>query len=279
MIIKNVLFAIMAVNLILAAFPAAADQSYDKVKESGILRCAYILYPSETEKDIKTGKLSGAVLEMTEEAAKLAGLKVEWVAEVGFETMFEGFKTGQYDALCSGLWETPARAREALFTIPTNYGMLFAYVRKKEARFEKGLKQINHPGVTIAVIDGEYGEIVASQQFPLARKYSLPQLSDMSSLLVAVETGKADVAFLQTSTADAYMKSNPGKLRKLGKTPIRAMPAPAIAVNPNDQPLKNLLDASFRFMQGNGKTEEILRKYDPSLTSHFLPTLPYTLPE
>ncbi len=271
---KKVIFLALVI-MCTTIYPAFAGPAYDHVMKTGVIRCAYILYPSETERDLVTGKLSGAVVEMTEEAARLAELKVEWVAEVGFADMFEGLKSGKYDALCSGLWETPTRARAALFTVPTNYGLLFTFVRKEDTRFDKNLRLANSEDVTVAVLDGEYGAIVANESFPKSKKYSLPQLSDMSQLLVAVETGKADIAFLQPSTGQNYMKNNPGKLRMLENKPVRAMPAPTIAVSPSEQALKNLLDASFRFMQGSGKTEDILRKYDPSLSSHYLLAPPY----
>lgn len=265
--------------LLLTAFPAfAADKEsvYDRVIRTGTLRCGYIVYPPETIKDPNTGALSGTVVDMMAEVGLHLDLKIDWVAEVGFADMFEGFKTGKYDALCSGLWKSPARARHALFTIPTNYGVYYAYVRNDDTRFDSGLSGIDDPGVKIAIIDGEYGESVAGESFAKAQTYRLPQLSDISQLLESVAAGKADVVFLQKAPAAGYLAANPGKIRAIDAYPVRVMPAPAVAVPVGEQDLKALLDAAFEFMINNGTVEHILRRYDPALSSYNLIARPYS---
>ena len=252
-----------------------AESTYSQIEETGILRCAYIVYPPETIKDPNTGALSGTVVDLVNEAGKQLGWKVEWVAEVGFGDMFEGFKNGKYDALCSGLWENPARAKSALFTIPINYGVYYPFVRIDDVRFDNGLQIANSPSVKIAVIDGEYGDFVAKESFPNAEALRLPHLSDISQLLLSVSTGKADIAFLQKGPAKGFLKNNPSQLKSLDKYPVRVMPAPAIAVAPDEQRLKNTLDATFRYLLNNGYVEQVLRKYDPELSSYNLISKPY----
>ena len=273
------LLAILLPLPAMAADTPAPEIAYDRVMRTGVLRCGYIVYPPEIIKDANTGTLSGTIYDLTNEAAKQLELKVEWTSEVGFADMFEGLYNGKYDALCSGLWESPARARSALFTIPINYGVYHAFVRNDDTRFDNDLSLLNNPTVTIAVIDGEYGDVVAKESYPQAKTLRLPQLSDISQLLASVAAHKADVAFLQLGTARGYIEHNPGQLRALAKHPVRVMPAPALAVARSEQQLKNLLDTSFRYLLNNGEVERVLRHYNPELDSYNLIALPYqTMP-
>ena len=253
----------------------AKESGFERVMRTGILRCAYLIYPPETIKDPNTGKLSGTTVETTEEVARQLGLKVEWTAEVGFQDMFEGFKTGRYDAFCSGVWEMPGRTREALFTIPWNYGASYTFVRADDTRFDDSLDAINDPNVKIAQLDGEAGQIIADENYPKAGRYLLPPLNDISHVLEAVATRKADVAFLQIGSGRGYLKSNPGKLKIIRKAAARAFPAPLIALRHGDYDLKYILDAAMRTLQENGFVERVLRKYDPDLDSYLLVAKPY----
>ncbi len=272
---KILLILILCLFSPLAWAAGNSESAYDRVMRTGVLRCAYIVYPPETIKDANTGALSGTIVDLTEKAATLLDLKVEWVTEVGFADMFDGLYSGKYDALCSGLWESPARARMALFTVPINYGIHYAFVRTEDHRFDTNLGKLNNPGMTIAVIDGEYGESVARESYANAKAYRLPQLSDVSQMLLSVGTGKADVTFLQLGSARGYLDHNPGQLRALTDHPVRVMPAPALAVARNEQQLKSLLDVSFRYLLNNGEVERVLRHYNPELDSYALIAKPY----
>lgn len=255
--------------------PKTTESSYNRVMRTNTIRCAYIVYPPEIIKDPNTGALSGTIFDLTNEAAKQLGWTVDWATEVGFADMFDGLKNSKYDALCAGLWENPVRAKMALFTIPINYGVYYAFVRADDERFDHGLKPVNQKDIRIAVIDGEYGDFVAQEDFPEAQTYRLPQLSDISQVLLSVSSGKADIAFLQKGAAKGFLLHNPEKIKILADYPVRVMPAPAIAVAPTEQLLKNVLDSSFQFLLNNGKVEKVLRHYDPDLDSYKLIKKPY----
>lgn len=258
-----------------SAFAAEKETAYDRVMRTQTLRCAYIVYPPEVIKDPNTGELSGTIIDLINEAGRQLEWKIDWVAEVGFGDMFDGLKTGKYDALCSGLWENPARAKSALFTVPVNYGVYYAFARSDDHRFDKGLDLVNSKDIKIAVIDGEYADFVAAEDYPKAQTVRLPQLSDISQVLLSVSLKKADIAFLQKGSAKGFLKANPGKLKSIDSYPVRVMPAPPVAVDQKEQELKNVLDATFRFLLNNGFVEKTLRKYDPELDSYKLVAKPY----
>lgn len=253
------------------------ETAFGRVLRTNTLRCAYIVYPPETIKDPNTGKLTGTVVETTEEVGRKLGLKIEWAAEVGFQDKFEGLKTGRYDALCSGLREDATYARAALFSAPLMYGTTYAFVRDNDSRFDASLDAINNPSVKIAQIDGEGSQVLATESFPKASGHFLPPMSDISQVLESVAAQKADVAFLQIAPGQKFMASNPGKLKVLKNKPVRTWLQPLMTFSHGEHDLKYVIDATLRELHENGFVEKSLRKYDPDLESYLLLSKPYKL--
>lgn len=253
----------------------ARESAFERVMRTNILRCAYIVYPPETIKDPNTGKLTGTVVETTEEVARQLGLQLEWTAEMGFQDKFEGLKTGRYDALCSGLREDPAFAKAALFSAPMMYGSTRAFARADDTRFDGTLEAVNDASIKIAQIDGEAAQVIANENFPKASGYFLPPMSDISQVLEAVALRKADIAFLQTAPGQGFMRNNPGKLKILRHKPMRIWAQPLMAFAHGENDLKYVIDATLRTLHENGFVERTLRKYDPRLDSYLLVAAPY----
>ncbi len=257
----------------------AKESVFDRVTRTGTLRCAYILYRPEIMKDPNTGKLSGYVVDITEEIGRQLNLKVEWVTELGFgfQDVVAGLKSDRFDAACSGFVETPSHARGALFSIPIDYAPEYIYVRANDTRFDQSLTGVNAPSVKIAQIDGEATATIAQEAFPLAARYSLPEMSDISLALEAVATGKADAALFPIATGKDYLARNPGKLKVLRQHPVRPWIQPVMAFEHGEHDLKYVVDATIRTLQENGFIEKTLRKYDPELDSYLLTAKPYQI--
>ncbi len=62
----------------------ATDKVYTRVLKSGVIHCAYAVYPPGLVKDPNTQKVSGVFADVVEAAASGLGLKVEWTTEVGW---------------------------------------------------------------------------------------------------------------------------------------------------------------------------------------------------
>ncbi|MGE4350636.1 MAG: substrate-binding periplasmic protein [Bdellovibrionales bacterium] len=252
---------------------------YERVMRTRVLHCAYLPYPPEIIKDPNTGKLSGYIVDITEEIGRQLNLKIEWTTELGFgfQNIPADFKTGRYDAACSGFVETAAHAQGALFSIPVDYAPVYAYVRADDTRFDTSFDSINTPGVKIAVIDGEAGQAIAREIFPHAATFSLPEMSDVSMSLEAVATKKADMAISTIATAKGFMEHNPGKLKLIRSRPIKAWIQPTMAFPHGEHDFKYVVDATLRALHENGFIEKALRKYDPTLESYLLVAKPYQI--
>jgi polar amino acid transport system substrate-binding protein len=162
----------------------------DRVINNGEIRIGYIVYPPLLLKDSATGKLSGVSYDLVEEAAKKLNLKTKWVEEVGWGTAIEGLKTDRYDILGTQMWPNSARAREAVFSAPPMNSVIYPYVKSGDSRFDGDLSRINSKEFTVSFLDGEMAAFIAEQDYPLAKKNSLPQLSAYSEVLLNVVNGK-----------------------------------------------------------------------------------------
>lgn len=278
---KKLILLLFALFIAFPAFAAEKEKEsvYDRVIRTNVLRCSYIVYSPETIKDPNTGELSGILVETMEALGKQLDITIKWVEEVPFTHMFEGLYSGRHDALCSGLYENPQRAKRVLFSIPSNYGVTYAFSRTDDNRFNETLSLINDPAITIAVIDGEIAQSIASEIFSKAKTLALPQLADISMVLESVSTNKADIAFLQKTSAQNFINNNPGKIKLINAEPVRTYPAPPLVFHPDEIKLKLLFDAAIRTLHLNGTIENILRRYDPTLESYLLVAKPYTNPQ
>lgn len=246
------------------------ETAYERVIRTGTIRCGYLVYDPEVIKDPNTGALSGWAIDIMSEAARKLSLQVDYVEEAPIASAFEGLKSGRYDALCTGMGETPERAREVIFTTPINYGLSFIYARPEDHRFDTDFDAINDPTVKIAVIDGEGAQIVADQRFPKAARDRLPNLTPIQMVLDEVAAGKADIAIMQATPANLYMQANPGKVRLTSKTPVLAYPQAAGVFLNSETQLKSMVDAAIRALQLNGYVEQTLRKYNVQMDSILL---------
>lgn len=251
------------------------ETAYERVMNSRILRCGYVPYPPEMSVDPVTGALSGYLFEIMEKIADEAGLAIEW-EEVSITGAFDGLYAGRYDAVCAGYFENPQRASRVIFSEPLNYTASFVYVRADDMRFGTDFSVINDPSVTVAVVDGEISAFIAEEKFSKAEVFALPQLaSNPTEALTALASGKADVAFSQRATADAFMQNNPGQVKLVSVKPVQAYSQSLASFHPRDTALKAFFDTSIRALYANDFIPQTIQKYDPTLSTYLLRATPY----
>ncbi|MDP9195895.1 MAG: transporter substrate-binding domain-containing protein [Pseudomonadota bacterium] len=261
------------------ALPAAAqtgEPTYDRVIKTGILRCGYYMAPPLMAVDAGTGKKSGFLYNLTEEAAKGLGLKVEWVEEISTGTMFEGLGL-RYDAICTGIMFHPARARLALFSQPQFTQPVNIYVRADDHRFDDNLEAFNDPKMTFAGWEGDSSSLLVKQEFPRAKLVELPQTATPAERILMVTTGKADAAILEDSVISQYMLENPGKIRRAMSKPYKAMTA-AYAFPLGENRLKAMFDATLTYMNSNGIINRLIAKHQKAPGDMLPPPLTYGEP-
>jgi len=253
---------------------ASSNTAFNKAISSGTMRVGYIPYPPYIIQDPKTGALSGIFYDLTNTLATQLGLKVQWVEEAGYGTIFTDLSAGRYDVFGGGLWANSTRAKAGYLTIPAFYNGVYAYVRTSDHRFDNNLAAINDSSVKISTQDGELGQVIAQSDYPQAQEVSLPQTAPFDQIALQVITNKADVAFLQPDAAAEFLKANLNTLRQLQTPPLRLY-GNAYAVALGESSLQQMLNVALQEAIDDGAVAKIVDKYQSSSTSYLLPATRY----
>ncbi len=257
----------------------ASHSVYERVMKSGVIRCGYVIYNPGCLKDPNTGKLSGIGIETIEQVAKNLQLKVEWTEEVGWGTMLEGLQSDRYDIIATPIWTNSNRARLVDFSDALYYSPIEVWVKAGDKRFSPAtLSTLNSPKYVVATVDGETAEVIAGEDFPLAKKLSLTQLSGVEQVLLNVASGKADVSFEEPAVARAFLKHNPGSIEalKLGK-PIRVFPN-CWMFKRGQMEFKNMIDTALAQLINSGFEEKVIDKYETFKGTLYPVASPYQAP-
>jgi len=253
------------------------QSTYDRVINSGKIRCGYVIYPPGCIKDPNTGKLSGIGVESIELISNKLGLKVEWTEELGWGTMLEGLETGRYDMIATPVWTNANRAKKIVFSNPLFYSPVFVFARKGDDRFKNHWEKINTPKVTISTVDGGTVEVIAQADFPLATKISMPEMTDIAHQLLNVATGKADITFAESTIANGYMRSNPGTVESINpEKPIRVF-ASSWMFSRGEYEFKAMLDTVLDEIINSGSMDKIIDKYEKAPHEIYRLARPYRL--
>lgn len=235
---------------------------YNRVMQSGKLRCAYVIYPPSCMKDPNTGQLSGISVDAINLIAKKLGLTVDWCEEVGWGTMLEGLDTNRYDMVATAVWTESARAKVAAFSKALFYTPLYACVRAGDRRFDSNLNRVNSADIKIATIDGGIGQIVAEEDFPKAGILSLTQMTDLSQNLLNVANNKADITFADPFTIFRYSENNPHTIDNISiKRPLRVFPD-CWMFKRGEFEFKAMLDTVLDEVIHSGAMDKVINKYE-----------------
>lgn len=261
---SNIVVGIIAVIALVVGIMAMNNKSgttavSDSVIKSGELRVGYIVYPPLLYKDASTGQLSGVSYDLVEAAAAKLNLKTKWVEEVGWGTAIEGLKTGRYDILGTQMWPNSARAREAVFTAAPMNSVIYPYVKAGDNRFND-LSKINNANVTVSAVDGEMATFIAAQDYPLAKMHTLPQSVSYAEVFLNIVNGKADITFVEPSAANDFLKTNPGKIVRVGNTPVRTF-GNSFAFARGQNSMVDMWNIALGELNAEGTVAKTLAKY------------------
>ncbi len=280
-IVLTIIVSMTTINLNQTeTLPTVTKNTYDKVMESGKIRACYVVYPPASIKDPNTGEMSGVFVETLNKAAENMGLSVEWNAEVGWGEMIEALNSNRCDIIGSPAWSNSTRGRSAEFSQPVYYSALNAYVRINDDRFNQDIKVANGADYKIATVDGETSQVIASRQFPNAKTLELPQSTDVSQMLLNVVDGKADMAFLEPTVANEYIKNNPGKIKNVTKEKPVVIYGNVMLIKKGEFVFKSAVDNAIIELLNNGYTDELIDRYEAEYPGGFYRVAsPYLVPQ
>ena len=193
-IARGIAFAGLALAVGASLSAARADATLDQAKKAGYIRVGFA---NEAPFAYATpdGKLTGEAPEVAKAVLKKLGINEVDGVLTEFGSLIPGLKAHRFDIIAAGMFITPARCKEINFSEPS-YGIGEAILIKKGnpksikdlASFaqKKDLKL----AVMAGAVEGGYAKEAGVGQD------QLQVLPDQSSLLAAVEAGRADGAAL-----------------------------------------------------------------------------------
>lgn len=108
---------------------AQKESVYDRVLASGTIRCGYATWPPYMMKDPNTGTLSGINYDVMELIGKELNLKIDWVEEVPWGSVYANLNANRMDVMCATIWDDGERVKQFTLSDPQFYSALYAYVR------------------------------------------------------------------------------------------------------------------------------------------------------
>ncbi|MSO75320.1 MAG: transporter substrate-binding domain-containing protein [Alphaproteobacteria bacterium] len=195
-----------------------SESTWDLIKRTGKVRMGVFDFPPYFLRDKATGEWVGAMIEMGKDIAKELDVKYEPVEVGGFGEAVLTLQSGKVD-FNFALQATPKRSTAIDFAGPIYW---IEWVTVNNPKFHgKVWADYNKPEVKVAVMQGSSDELLLRKIAPLATRI---ELKDISQVVLAVSSGRAD-AFTTTVLASMVAKSkNPGLGDFVNPTPRVALP-------------------------------------------------------
>lgn len=219
--------AAFLIGLLSLVQPAKAETTYDRVMRTGVIRCAYISWKPYSLKDPNQPEAppQGSSVDIMTALADRLGLKVDWVEEIGWGTIGEGFATGRYDAVCTQMWPDAPKLRNFQLGAAMFFSDIKPYATAAVAGTLKA-DALDRPATRIAVIDGALSQSVVGEAYPHATQVRLAPSVSSGEYYLTLTTGKAD---LIVSDADELTAQE-----RAGLAPLALVPdAPTLRVLPH----------------------------------------------
>jgi polar amino acid transport system substrate-binding protein len=221
---RNIAAAGVAAATLAAAVtvPARAqsksDSTWDLIKRTGKVRMGVFDYPPYFLRDKASGEWVGAMVEMGKDIAKELDVKLETVETGGWAEAVLSLQSNKVD-MNFGLQATPKRATAIDFAGPIYW---IEWVTVNNPKFHgKVWADYNKPEVKVAVMQGSSDELLLRKIAPKATRV---ELKDVSQIVLATSSGRAD-AFTTTVLASMVAKvKNPGLGDFVNPTPRVALP-------------------------------------------------------
>lgn len=186
---------------------AVAQSTLEKAREQGYIR---IGFANEAPYGYATpdGKLTGEAPEVAKAVLAKMGINEVDGVLTEFGSLIPGLKAGRFDIIAAGMFITPARCNEVAFSEPS-YGIGQAFLVKEgnPAKIEDYSTIAGNEDLKLAVMAGAVESGYAKKAgIGMSQLVMLP---DQSSLVKAVQAGRADAAALTAlSIADMASKND-----------------------------------------------------------------------
>lgn len=191
---KLMLGALFAAAGMILAGPAVAQSTLEKARDQGFIRAAFANEAPYGYVD-EEGNLTGESPEVAKEIFSRMGVDTVDGVLTEWASLLPGLNAGRWDTVAAGMFITPDRCKEALFSNPSYMmGQAFLVEAGNPLDLHSYEDVADNPDVTLGVMAGavEYGY---AQDAGIPED-QIQQLPDQASMLAAVRAGRIDAGAL-----------------------------------------------------------------------------------
>lgn len=255
---------LLAAAIMLAVFAttaSAAQSTLEKVREQGYIKAAFAdenPYGFLNDK----GELTGISPDVARVVLKEIGVPEMKGVLTKFSALIPGLNARRWSIVAAGMYITPARCKEADFSVPT-YTMGSGFLVKKGNPLDLHSYEdvANNPDATLAVMSGAV-ELGYARKAGIADS-QIKQYPDQAAMLAGVRSGRVDAAAL-TGPSIVRMARHGGPSVQSAQpfhTPDYARGYGGLAFRQGDDDLREAIDAKLKAFLGTPEHLKIIGKF------------------
>ncbi len=221
----------------LAALPPATAGTLDEAKKAGYIRVGFA---NEAPFGYATasGKLTGEAPEIAKAVFAKMGIKEVDGVLTEWSSLIPGLKARRFDVIAAGMFITPPRCEQVLFSEPT-------YRLGQSFLVRKGNPKKLHSYADVAKNDGiKLGVMAGAVERGYARDAGIPddrviELPDQVAMLAAVRAGRVDAGALTALSVERMARKGSSRVERAMpfETPEKAIGYGAFAFRKEDSGL------------------------------------------
>jgi len=179
------------------------DQHLQKILRSGIIRIGYANDKPFSYKAAGSKTITGESWEIAKEVLGRMGVRTIDGMETEFWSLIPKLRSGQCDMIASGVFMTPQRCKEILFSYPTYKNRDALLVRAGNPLGLRTFQEVmRHPHAKVGVVYGSVASTYIRSMMPTSR--ILP-FSDIDKSVKAVASGDADAVISSRITLQHFL--------------------------------------------------------------------------
>lgn len=239
----------------------AEDRALERIQKNNEINCAVYVLGTIFSYDT-SGKPQGFTVDLMNEISKRTGKKIKYTEITSFGTLRQDLDMGKMDMICSPILLIPATAFGFLPGKLLTIDQINIYADgAADVSDIKTLADLNDPKYTFVGMDGELGGLYVPNLFPKAKLNLLSQGSMPTQMFMELHTKKANFVVLSKLAELAYLKDNPGKLKRVTNESL-LRPSVRLFYPSESHQLKANIDAILDELDAEGILEPLLVKYN-----------------
>lgn len=258
---RFVTLAMLVATAFLLAPVGAGAASLDEYRERGVVRGAFV-------NEVPYGYI-GRDGKVTGEAPEIARIVLERIGIDEFEgkltewpSLLPGLEAGRWDVIAAGMYITPERCEQALFTEPTyRIGQSFLVQANNPRDLHSYDDVRDNPGVTLGVMAGAVErDYAARADIPDRQIEEIPTQEEM---LAAVRTGRVDAVALSTISIRGMAEEGGDAVEQVDDfdTPDYAVGYGGFAFRPGDEELHAAFNEALVDFIGSAEHLELMERF------------------